>query len=467
MANTYNKVLLAGLQASYNALATKDANVLYFCTDTGKLYKGDVDFTNSVVAAATKPGTPVVGKIYVLADTNTVETYVNGAWVVLSYPMVTAVDKNSDDMHVASAKAVYTAITAAIAEVTGGTAIVKEVAAGTADAQVVVTKGDDSTSTVTVPGVVTTPTWDATARKLTLPVSGGTAIEVNIGKDIFLDPEADNKYNPETQNIELHLNDGTELIIPASALVDIYTGGKTNSANVTVGDDNVIKVDVVVDPVEGNALVLTEAGLKVDLSNYYTESEVDAAVKVAKDAADAAQAQADTNKAAIATLNGDSTTEGSVDKKVADAVAALKAGEIKANADAVAAAQAQADKGVADAATAQAAAEAADGKAESAHDAIDVLNGDASTDGSVDKKIKDAVDSLKANEIKANADAAAAAQAQADKGVADAATAQAQADKGVADAATAQAAAEAAQATADANAAEIAAIAAGLGWGSF
>ena len=41
------------------------------------------------------------------------------------------------------------------------------------------------------------------------------------------------------------------------------------------------------------------------------------------------------------------------------------------------------------------------------------------------------------------------------------------AEKGVADAATAQAAAEAAQGTADANAEEIAAIAAGLGWGTF
>ena len=453
MANTYNKVLLAGLQASYNALAVKDANVLYFCTDTGKLYKGDVDFSNAVVAAATKPGTPVVGKIYVLADTNTIETYVNGAWQVLSYPMVTSVDANSDDMHVASAKAVYDAITNAIADVTGGSAVVKSVAAGEADATVVVTKGDDSTSNVVVPGVVTTPTWDTATRKLTLPVSGGATIEVNIGKDIFLDPEADNKYNPETGNIELHLNDGTELIIPASALIDVYTGGTTNSAKATVGDDNVIKVDVVVDPVEGNALVLTEAGLKVDLSNYYTETETDALIKVAKDAADAAQAQADANKTAIATLNGDSTTEGSVDKKVADAVAALKAGEIKANADAVAAAQAAAEaaQGTAD-----------DGKAlaESAHDAIDVLNGDASTDGSVDKKIKDAVDNLKANEIKANTEAAAAAQAAAE-------AAQGTADKGVQDAATAQAAAEAAQAKADANAEEIAAIAAGLGWGTF
>ena len=481
MANTYNKVLLAGLQASYDALATKDANVLYFCTDSRKLYKGDIDFSNDVVVAATKPGTPYVGKIYILGDTNTVETWDGSKWHVISYPMATSVDNTSDDMHVASAKAVYNAITKAVADVTGGAALVKKVEAGDQDAEIVVTMGDDSTSDVVVPGVVTTPTWDAATRKLTLPVSGGTAVEINIGKDIFLDTEADNKYNAETGNIELHLNDGTTIEIPAASLVDVYTGGTTNSAKATVSDQNVITVDVVVDPVEGNALVLTEAGLKVSLADYYKATEVDALVKTAKDAADAAQALADTNKAAIAKLNGDETTEGSVAKAVKDAVDGLKANEIKAAQDAADGAQAAAE-------AAQGTADEAKGLAESAHEALDVLNGDETTEGSVAKDIKDAVDSLKANEIKAAQDAADAAQAQADKGVEDAATAQAaaeaaqaQADKGVQDAATAQAAAEAAQGTADgaqaaaeaaqgtadANAEEIAAIAASLGWGTF
>ena len=423
MANVYNKVLLSGLQASYDAMASHDANVLYFCTDTGKLYKGDVDFSNSVVVASTKPGTPVVGKIYILGDSNTVETYDGSKWHVISYPMATTVDANSDEMHVASAKAIYEAIQAAVGEVTGGGAVVKSVGAGEADATVVVTKGDGTTSDVVVPGVVTTPTWDSATRKLTLPVSDGTAVEINIGKDIFLDPEAENKYNPETGNIELHLNDGTAIEIPASALIDIYTGGTTNGAKVTVGDDNVIKAEIIVDPVEGNALVLTEAGLKVDLSNYYTISEVDAAVKVAKDAADAAQAQANENKAAIATLNGDATTEGSVDKKIADAKALIDA-DVKAASDAAAAAQETADQGVADAAAAQAAAEAAQGTADNAVAAAGVADGKA-----------------------------VAAQETADDAVAAA---------GVADGK-----AVTAQETADANAEEIAAIAAAMGWGTF
>jgi hypothetical protein len=39
MANEYTRILNAGLQASYDALETKNPNLLYFCTDTGKIYK--------------------------------------------------------------------------------------------------------------------------------------------------------------------------------------------------------------------------------------------------------------------------------------------------------------------------------------------------------------------------------------------------------------------------------------------
>ena len=169
---------------------------------------------------------------------------------------------------------------------------------------------------------------------------------------------------------------------------------------------------------------------------------------------------------AVDTLNGDATTDGSVKKQVADAIAGevaraneaydakgaaadalddakaytdeLANGTVKANADAIAAldtnyvsesemntfktsntqaieaAQAQADKGVADAATAKSAADAAAAAAAAAQTAADK------------------------------------AQADATQALADAAAAKTQADKGVADAATAKSAADAAQATANA-----------------
>lgn len=324
MAEVYSQILKHGLQASYDALQTKDANVLYFCTDTQKIYKGDVDFSNNIIVAATKPATPVAGKVYVLADTDTVEVYVNGAWKVVSYPTVTSIDVNSDDKHVATAKAIYDAIQDAIADLAGSADTVKAIGAGTTDGFIEVTKGDDSKAEFSVPGVVTTPTWDATARKLTLPVTGGTTVEVNIGKDIFVDSTADNKYNPETGNIEIYLNDGeggepTMISVPASALVDVYEGDDTNSAKVTVGEDNVIKVDVVVDPVEGNALVLTETGLKVDLSAYAKSADVQDQIDAVSEVANAADTLSKANQTAIGILNGDASTEGSVDYKVAAA----------------------------------------------------------------------------------------------------------------------------------------------------
>ena len=155
---TYNKILKAGLQASYDALEVKDANVLYFCTDTGKLYKGSVDFTQAVVAAATKPASPIVDKIYVLADTNTVETFDGTHWKVLSYPMATVVNDASDDVHTVSAKAVYTAIRAAVDGVTGGSAVVKEVELSDVAGNLKITKGDGTSRNVALTGVALNPT---------------------------------------------------------------------------------------------------------------------------------------------------------------------------------------------------------------------------------------------------------------------------------------------------------------------
>lgn len=342
MANTYPQILKAGLQEAYSKIAVKDANVLYFCTDTGKIYKGDVDFTNSVVVAASKPATPIVGKLYVLGDTNTCEIYTGSAWKVVSYPMATTVDVNSDDVHVASAKAIYDAIQAAVADLAGSANTVKSVVAGTDPATLKVTTGDGVESTVTVPGVAKAPVWDADARKLTVPVTGGDDVVVNIGKDIFIDPTAQNGYDEATKSIVIYLNDGsgdakepTKISIPAAGLVDVYTaqGGHGISANVT--DGNVIEVSLVLDPDTKNALVLGENGLMLDLSAYAKTADVTKITDNLQTAVEKAQQQADDNKAAIEVLNGADTVEGSVDKKIKDAKATIDAAvtEVKKTAD--------------------------------------------------------------------------------------------------------------------------------------
>lgn len=328
--STYTKILNAGTQAAYEALATKNPNLLYFCTDTGKLFKGSVDFTNDLVAVSSKPANPVAGKIYVIADTDTVEVYVNNAWKVLSYPVDTIIDMNSDDVHVASAKAVYDAIQAAVEGIASAANTVKNIEAGEADASIKVTKGDGTSTEVVVPGVAKTPVWDSAARKLTIPVSGADDVVVNIGKDIFLDPTAQNGYNEETQTIDIYLNDGTgetastKISIPAASLVDVYTGGKTQTATASVSDANVVTVNVTVDPAAENGLKVTANGLMVDLSAYAKTTDVESLVDAVDDKVTELTGTVNANSAAIAKLNADSTEAGSVAYQVAQAKSALE-----------------------------------------------------------------------------------------------------------------------------------------------
>lgn len=310
----YNKVLYAGTQAAYDALVTAGSasdSVLYFCTDSLKLYKGQKDFTASVRYAATKPETPVAGVVYVLGDTNTVEAYVNGAWHVISYPVNTALDDKATDAQVASAKSVVDYVTAQIAAATGSDAVVKAVKAGTEAGTIIVTDGAGTDATVTIPtvatsvatgttagsvavkltgadaaadvivkDVVTKPTWDADERKLTLPVAGGEAVEVNIGKDMVVESGV---YNHEKEEIVLTLANGAgTIVIPVAELIDEIVAGDTNTVDLTyTSATNTMTADVKISSNANNALYLNttegEVGLMVDLTAYATTESLNAA----------------------------------------------------------------------------------------------------------------------------------------------------------------------------------------------
>lgn len=376
MANTYTQILRQGTYAQYKAIETPDANLLYFCTDNGKLFKGAVDFTDSfvVVASTALPTAGVPGKIYLESDTGFFKTYINNAWKILGQPLDAAdgnnhtiTDESAND-HVPSAKNVYLYGQDILAQAVGGTGVVKNVEAGTADGKVKVTKGDNtsaefvvpgvivdaaagdaaaqakftvagvedatvitvpgvitgavagsaagqidltnstaaSSGTITVPGVaatiankasedgaftvtpttgdaydvsvsgvVTTPTWNSTTRVLTLPVNGGTAVEVNIGRDLVL---KSGYYDVTNKQIVLVLNDDdeTEVRVDVADLIDIYTGGSTDTASVDV-TNNVITASVKLDDAAGNAIeVVSGKGLRVDLSAYALDENLSA-----------------------------------------------------------------------------------------------------------------------------------------------------------------------------------------------
>ena len=244
---SYPNILKYGTKAAYVAIANKDANVLYFCTDTKEIFKGTINMTDNIVYlgnADTKPAAAdaVAGKLYFngVAGANTWEVSDGSAWHVVSYPIVTTIDSipnNNDDVHVPSAKAVATLVSQAIA----GEGVIASIAASeTTEGAIDVTDGAGTTTEVVVPGVVTTPSYDAQTRTFTFPISDDAEhpVVVELGKDIFIDPEGNNRY--ENGNIYLYLNDGsqsedpTEIVIPVTSLVTDYFGDDTASISVEV-----------------------------------------------------------------------------------------------------------------------------------------------------------------------------------------------------------------------------------------
>jgi hypothetical protein len=289
MASTYVQIHRFGTQAQYDALETKNPNFLYFTSDTGKLYKGDVDYTNQLATTATVGETGVAGKIYFETSTGQVKAYVGGAWKVISYPITQDIDGlNPSTVTLASEKAIVDYVE----EMVGGDGVINNIQqkmnAGTAVAGTLeVTKGDGSTYDVSLTGATVNPTWDDVTRVLTLPVvnSDGTTTSVtaNIGKDIFLDPgEGKNYFDPATKEIVLTLNNGDEtheatvIRIPASALYNDYTGATTNSGTVAIdATSHSISFDLNINSSANNALTLDANGLMVDLSAYATTESVE------------------------------------------------------------------------------------------------------------------------------------------------------------------------------------------------
>lgn len=126
-------------------------------------------------------------------------------------------------------------------------------------------------------GGVANPSYDVETRTITLPVQkeDGTAenLVIALGKDLVV---SSGRYDIDTKEIILVLNNDTEVKIPAAALVDVYTGKETITANVTVSAANEISVDVKVATIEGGNLLKKKTeeeggGLYVDPADFATD----------------------------------------------------------------------------------------------------------------------------------------------------------------------------------------------------
>ena len=274
----------AGTLAQYTTLQSKSADTLYFLTDAKKIMKGDIDVTENIVVVTNFDGSAggvavenaFEGKFYINVTTFECRIKSGAAWVVMSPGYITDgtnFAQSGNEGKFATIAAIKAYITEQIAGITGGTAFVKGVTWDSTNHALLVDKGGEAPTSVALSGMAYTPTWDAGTLKLTIPVVGGNDVVINFPKDNFVRSgryEADYPVGSGPA-IVLVVNGGSgtddqEVVIPAASLVDVYTGEASNDITVTVGEDHKITATVKIDPAEGNALVSSVSGLKVDIS---------------------------------------------------------------------------------------------------------------------------------------------------------------------------------------------------------
>lgn len=274
-----------GTKANYDKLTTKDANTLYFITDTRQIFKGTDEYTKSCKLVSALPASgQIQGLLYIRMTDYTFHIWNGTEFVQLNRPIVTEIpNADASDDNLPTTKAVADYVNAKIAATEGKEGLfVTDVTYSPATGTLSVAKNGAPVPTV-MSGLAHDPTYDAETRTIKLPVFGGDELVINLGKDLVVKTGT---YNTKTHEIELTITTGEVVKIPVGALIDIYVGVVTPTAEVTVSDDNKISVNVRVSTKGNNSITVEEDGLYVAVPDAYTKAEADAKVKVVNDKLD-------------------------------------------------------------------------------------------------------------------------------------------------------------------------------------
>ena len=287
---TEDRVIFRAItQSAYDVLDPKDANTLYFVTDAGKIYKGSTDVSTSVVVGAIPEASAAVkGKLYIDSNTFAMAITMDGSsWIQASPGYLTdGVEwAAADSSKIATIGLIKKGIQAAVDGI--DTTTYFEKSTGT------VKVGAEGTGAV-LTGVAHDVKYDQAQLRITIPVYGGTDVVVDIPKDKFVtagqfyeDYPAEGE--PTHHNVIVLTIDGQAdpVIIPAEALVDVYTADNTGKdVTLVISHDNKISASVKIDPTGGNALVTSENGLKVDVSGKMDKIASATGTKIAMTTAD-------------------------------------------------------------------------------------------------------------------------------------------------------------------------------------
>ena len=248
------------------ASSTIDVQTIYWLDD-GTIYVGGKLYGGKISIIEQDSTYPEMNTIYVDKNTLSMKVYNGVAFDTINKGYTISVDDSSTDELVPTAKAVASYVQNKIQEISeSGFGITSISYVG--DGELSVTK-DGVDSTIPLNGMVYTPSYDEITRKLTIPIVGSSALEINFAKDTAVTA---GKYNEDTNEIWLTLaedktyTDESKLIkIPAQGLIDIYTGKATSTATTTVSDTNEISVDVKISAESGNSLSVKSDGLYVNV----------------------------------------------------------------------------------------------------------------------------------------------------------------------------------------------------------
>lgn len=287
---TEDRVIFRAItQSAYDSLDPKDVNTLYFVTDSGRIYKGSSDVTYCISVGSTpEVGSAVKGKLYIDSTSLAMAVTMNGtSWLQLSPGYLTdgtewaAADSNKF--------ATIGLIKKGIQEAVNNIDLTAYFENSTGTVKV----GESGTGAV-LTGVAHDVQYDSSQMKITIPVYGGTDVVVNIPKDKFVTAgqfyaDYPEEGEPTHHNVIVLTidNQAEPVIIPAEALVNIYTADNTGKdVTVLISEDNKVSASVKIDPTGGNALTTSANGLKVDVSGKMDKIQSATGAKIAITQAD-------------------------------------------------------------------------------------------------------------------------------------------------------------------------------------
>lgn len=104
----------------YNSLEEKDAGALYFLEDTQEIYRGAVEYTNSVVFTDELPELAAKGKIYVKNDTYESSVWTGTEWKTVIPQIHTVLDDNVVCNGLVTGEGIKAYVTKKVAEIVSG-----------------------------------------------------------------------------------------------------------------------------------------------------------------------------------------------------------------------------------------------------------------------------------------------------------------------------------------------------------